>query len=553
MSNAKLIIDTIRLKNFFLVGNDWLTFDFTGRNVLFKGENGAGKSTLIDALCFVFFGKAYRRITQKDIPNRHNAKDCLVECSFRVAGDVYHIRRGIKPNIFEVTKNGEEFLHERDANERQKMLENLIGCDYDTFSQYVVFGWAKYKPFLEMTPQQRRDVVDNLLNLGEYYEMKGKVADAIKLKSSKLSDINVQMKVKESLISSLRSRLGDAQRYNDNIQIEIDLHNSKIEVANAEILNAEEMLAEVSVPTETKEALTEKYQKLKSAIDVGTSKARDITNDVIASGVCVSCKQEVSEEYSKTQNETLKQKADTILQHVEKAKGALDVVVKLIEDFRHYEDANRLLNDRKNILKRLSEHRLIDKIDVKPLEDEMATHVNDLETFKTSYETVENEVRLLKIIQENASDNGVIADIISAFIPRINEKVNDYITKFGFDVVFEMDETFNETIYNGPFETNYHSYSIGERLRLNLPLIFAWKEIAAEQATVSTNLTIWDEILNSSVDGVGQHLLLNMITAREDDGCVIVISHGSDDMEHYFDDVYTYKKGAFTEVSHHSP
>jgi DNA repair exonuclease SbcCD ATPase subunit len=550
----------LRWKNFLSTGNNFSEIDFTraGTNLI-VGENGAGKSTMLDALSFALFGKSHRNITKKQLINSINNKDCVVEVEFTVGSRDYRVKRGIKPNAFEIWKDGHMINQSSHAKEYQEILEkNVLQMSHKSFHQIVVLGSSSFVPFMQLNSSSRRDVIEDLLDINIFSKMNSLLKEkATQLKTEVESNTH-SIEVVKTKISSQKKYIRDLTAINTQHRKEKESEIKELQDEISSLNDANTLLSETvtnllpNLTTELNKVRTSK-QKLEQYNSQFKSQVRTVVKEAKFfedNDHCPTCDQEIGEELRNTKKETATQKAKKLKEAMDKAEEQLTEFNSSIADLevqlQQCLDDQNMLNNNQQTIERLN--RNVDKIRNDLLA--MTDSDGDMSTANTELQELEDELLSLNdtkyLLNEKASynriagellrDTGIKTKIIKQYVPVINELTNKYLQILDFFVHFELDESFNETIrsrFRDAF--SYDSFSEGEKQRIDLSLLFTWRQIAKMKNSVSTNLLILDETFDSSLDDDGVDNLMKIIESLKEDTNVFVISHKSELEDAHFE------------------
>lgn len=543
---------SIEIRNFLSVGDAPITLQLNrSPTTLITGKNGAGKSTILESVCFALFGKSFRGINKPQLINTINQKGALVTLSFSKSEDVYVVNRGIKPNIFTITKNGEELDESAAVKDFQVVLEDILGFTFNDFIKTRLIGHANYKPFLMLTGPERRVLVDSLLNLELYTKMaqvhKGRVSEMNTEQRSLLSELDKS----QSLYKSVQNGLDTMS----NVQsIEVERKEKKLQELVEEAIELKEKVKG------KEEILLEEIKELNSKLSVISDAVRKTSNEQSlllseqrklkqsisfweTTSHCDSCKQSIDEFHSKEQIEELQKQLSEAVSKLENLKDSSDQQEKQSSELSGaLTDKNNELHQIRLQTSRIKEisrvvkelHNEITTMEeqntdsIEPMKQELELHKNEIKRVSQLLEEIESKQFLMKATTEMLKDGGLKASIIKKYVPMLNNMVNQYLTIMGFPLRCEVDETFNETL-RGRFkdEFNYQNLSQGERQRLDLAFLFAWQRVASICSGVDCNLLMLDEVGDSSMDSVGIDALFQIIDSLTDSN-VFIISHRPD-------------------------
>jgi len=542
----------IRYKNFLSSGNQFTEVDFQQHHTnLIIGTNGAGKSTMLDAICFSLFNKSFRKITKPQLVNATNERDCLVEIEFSVNSRDYLVRRGIKPNIFDIEVNGNPLHKEADDRANQRILEeSILKVNYRSFVQIVILGSSTFIPFMQLTTANRREVIEDLLDIRIFSAMNNLIKDNIRTRKEKIKSLDIKkdnlkdkMNMQQEFIEELESR-GNANIDSNMKKIDDLLDEENEYVLNNESLNykMETLQEQVKDVTGAREKLS-KLNNLKGKI---SQKVATITKEYkffIENTVCPTCTQDIKEEFRVNRIGDVQNKAKELKEGYEE----LENTIKFEQEREH--QFNTLSKEITKLTHGISQNNTrisLNQRQIRDLEHEIQTITNNLQNRNTENEKLEqfkdnfqNTIEYLlekkqEIVHYDFAysllrDDGVKTKIIKKYLPFINQQVNRYLQMMDFYINFKLDEEFGETI-ESPIHENfsYSSFSEGEKMRVDLALLFTWREVARLKNSVNTNLLIMDEVFDSSLDGFGTEEFLKIIRYVIKDANIFVISHKSD-------------------------
>ena len=555
----------IKWKNFLSTGDHFSEIDFTknGTNLI-VGTNGTGKSTVLDALTFSLFNKPFRKINKSQLINATNEKDCLVEVEFNINGKDYLVRRSIKPNLFEIEVNGQKMHKQADDRAMQKILEeNILKVNYKSFTQIVILGSSAFVPFMQLSGTNRREVIEDLLDIRIFSAMNTIIRDKIRKQKEEIQvldlkkdNIKDKLQMQEKFIEELDNR-GKENIKGKKVKI-----NTLIEETDSYVITNEELQHEVNDLTKEQEKVTGSSKKLRSLNNLKgklSQKVATITKEhkfFSENVTCPTCTQNIEESFRLNRINDAQTKAkelQTGYQELEKA-------IKNEEQREHLftklsKEITKLNNDISQNNTRISGHNR----QIRDLESEIQTLTDQLANRNTEHEKLaEFNNNLQSVFKELADkkteityhdfaysllkDDGVKTKIIKKYLPFINQQVNRYLQKMDFYINFRLNEEFSETI-ESPIHENfsYSSFSEGEKMRIDLALLFTWREVARVKNSVNTNLLIMDEVFDSSLDGMGTDEFLKIIRYVIKDANVFVISH-KPDLQEKFENVIRFEK-----------
>jgi DNA repair exonuclease SbcCD ATPase subunit len=565
-----LLFHKIRYKNFLSSGNQFTEIDFEKHNTnLIIGTNGAGKSTMLDALTFVLFNKPFRKINKPQLVNATNERDCLVEIEFSVNSRDYLVRRGIKPNVFDIEVNGKQLHKEADDRANQKILEeNILKVNYKSFTQIVILGSSTFVPFMQLTTANRREVIEDLLDIRIFSAMNALIKDRIRIEKDQIKSLELRketLKDKEKMQKNFIEELENRGKENiENRRVKVSRLMDEVEVHMRENSITEEDIFKYSKELEEVNNASDKLKKLGNLKGKISQKVSTLTKEhkfFNENTVCPTCTQTIDEIF----------RLDRIADSQDKAK-------ELQKGYKDLEDTIKMEEERERQFTSLSKEitKLNHEISqnntrishnqrqIRDLESEIQTITEQLENRNTEHEKLEEFRENLQKTFESLSkkkdevvyydfaysllkDDGVKTKIIKKYLPFINQQVNRYLQMMDFYINFNLDEEFNESIQSPIHENfSYSSFSEGEKMRVDLSLLFTWREVARLKNSVNTNLLIMDEVFDSSLDGFGTDEFLKIIRYVIKDANIFVISHKSE-LHDKFDNVIRFdKKGGFS-------
>ena len=540
---------TLRWKNFLSTGNNWSEVDLNkNKTTLVVGQNGAGKSTMLDALSFALFGKAHRNISKNQLVNTINNKNTVVEVSFNALGSDFRIVRGIKPNVFEIWK-GETMINQSShAKEYQKILEqNILKLNHKSFHQIVVLGSSSFIPFMQLSSMNRRDVIEDLLDINVFSKMNGILREKTSLLKDQVKDVTHQHAVTSTKIDAQKKYIKDIKAINkeqreeklkliSDFQDEIKTLHGKNEEFSDSI---QSQLPNADVERGQREAKIKDLEAYKTKFNTEAKKlVKDIqffeNNDI-----CPTCDQAITEETKETHVLEGKGRAKELQAGIGKAdeglreaQEALSSALLIIEECRGYQSDlaanNKSIAQFQSSIDRTQEE--IGKLDTNVDMDQAVQDLDDL-TFDSN-NFVEEKLALSEQLNYNIimstmlKDTGIKTKIVKQYLPVINQLCNQYLEILDFYVSFNLDEAFQETIrsrFRDAF--SYDSFSEGEKQRIDLALLFTWRMIAKMKNSVATNLLILDETFDSSLDHEGVDNLMKIIYTLGNETNIFVISH----------------------------
>jgi DNA repair exonuclease SbcCD ATPase subunit len=565
-----IIFKKIRWKNFLSTGNQFTEMDFQKNQTnLIVGTNGAGKSTVLDALTFVLFNRPFRKINKPQLPNSTNEKDCLVEIEFSVNSREYLVRRGIKPNVFDIEVNGKQLHKEADDRANQKILEeNILKVNYKSFTQIVILGSSTFVPFMQLTTANRREVIEDLLDIRIFSSMNNLIKEKIRQQKEQIKSLDLR---KESLKDKVQMQKNFIEQLESRGKDNINANKQKITnlISEVDAYMLQNATTEESIFGYTKEqeeviGATDKLRKLGNLKGKISQKVSTITKEhkfFTENTVCPTCTQTIEEEFRLNRITDAQNSAKELQQGYKDLEEAIKLEEERERQFIALsKEITKLNNDISQNNARISSNQR----QVRDLESEIQTLTEQLENKNTEHEKLEEfQTNLQRVFEDLGTkkeeivhydfaysllkDDGVKTKIIKKYLPFINQQVNRYLQMMDFYINFHLDEEFNESI-KSPIHENfsYSSFSEGEKMRVDLSLLFTWREVARVKNSVNTNLLIMDEVFDSSLDGFGTDEFLKIIRYVIKDANIFVISHKTG-LEDKFESVTRFdKKGGFS-------
>lgn len=571
--------EKLRWKNLLSTGQYFTEIDLTRTDTtLVCGENGAGKSTMLDALCFVLFGKPYRNINLPQLVNSINQRESVVEIEFSIGKDVYKVIRGQAPKLFEVHKNGKMIDQEAKSKDYQRMFEEqILRMNYKSFCQVVILGSANYVPFMRLVAAERRSIVETILDINIFSTMNTML-------KGKVSQTREEMVELEGKIAVIKERLSLQRKFMDEktkdekdlvekYEAEIKEAEDRIEAIKKEMTGHQEHLTEYLEKIDDKPLIEGNKTKLDSLQKQLTSKVKSLNNSIEfyeKNDTCPTCTQSIGAEFkdsAKAALETKRKEVDGALgeigKQMEKVMSRMDELRETILAMKEIESE---INDCKNELS--MQNKFIEKTRAK-LEDSKKPKSDDGKDKEDLAKTLAEEKELVEdrndlvdtqyyygVASTLLKDSGIKSRIIKHYIPVINKIINQYLTQMGLFVNFNLDEEFNETILSRHRDSfTYASFSEGEKKKIDLALLFAWRTIAQMKNSVSTNLLILDEVLDGSLDDAACESFLDLLKGLDTDTNVFVISHKPKELlETKFSRILTFvKKNNFSGIANSKP
>lgn len=552
-----IIFKHLKYKNFLSTGNTWTEIDFLkSKSTLVVGHNGSGKSTLLDAISFGLFGKPHRSINKNQLVNSINQKDCLVELEFSIGKNDFKVVRGIKPNVFEIWKNKHMINQSSHAKEYQRVLEqNYLKLNHKSFHQIVVLGSSSFVPFMQLRNDIRREVIEDLLDINVFSKMN-------QLQKEKAAILKERMRDNDYQIDIIKNKLETQKKYISDVKVlteqNISSKKNQIEESDSQIKALEKENAEFSEQIDRKQrpievelnALHDKKQSLLQYNAQFKQQMSQITRDAKfyeENESCPTCSQDILNELREEKLSAAKLKAKEL-------KTAMDTAsiesTSVEEKITKLSDALNWVREKQNTVQSNSRQISHFRAQIDTLKNELETSAvadlnlaqEELKNIQASKESLlESKFKMNEdksyndVILEMLKDTGIKTKIIKQYIPVINKFVNQYLQVLDFFVHFDLNESFQETIRSRHRdEFTYDSFSEGEKQRIDLALLFTWRQIAKMKNSVATNLLILDETFDSSLDHDGVDNLMKILYNLDDNTNTFVISHKGDILDGKF-------------------
>ena len=567
-----LTFKTITWKNFLSTGNHPTSVSLDSDNTsLIIGTNGAGKSTILDALTFSLYGKSFRKINKGQLINTTNEKNCFVEIEFTVNSTEWRVERGIKPNIFKIYRDGEELNQNSSAIDQQKWLEqNVLKMNYKSFTQIVILGSSSFVPFMQLPTNSRREVVEDLLDIKIFSSMNEIVKGRLRLVKDEIKTLELK---KDNLKDKVEMQKNFIQQIEDKSQEDIAVKENNINnllTEENDLMNKNEELNKDVIILQTKmTSLEGSASKLREYGNIKGKLSQKISGIVkehkffTENRVCPTCSQDIEETFRVNRISDSQSKAEELQKGYTELMNAIKKEEERESQFQQISgDLSKLLNG----ITQNNTHINGCQKQIKRLEHEIQTITSQIANRNTEHEKLEEfrnnlqdtfetisekkeKITYLDFTYNLLKDGGVKTQIIKKYLPIINQQANKYLQMMDFYINFKLDEEFTETIESPIHEDfTYQSFSEGEKMRIDLALLFTWREIARMKNSVNTNLLIMDEVFDSSLDGFGTEEFLKIIRFVIKDANIFVISH-KEGLEDKFDNVIKFEKqGNFSRI-----
>ena len=560
-----IVFKKIKWKNFLSTGNTFVEIDLTkAQMTLLIGANGSGKSTLLDAICFALFNRPFRQIKKEQIVNTINNGDTRAEIEFQIPTKSFKVIRGIKPSIFEIYSDGVLLNQDASSIDYQNVLEDqILRLNYRAFKQIAVLGSSSYQPFMQMRPRHRREVVEEILDIRVLSHMDILTRNQQTALSKKINEARHQCDLIESKyeletkhFENLKNRsLGDMDIKKQKLEKNTDAKEQylrKIQRLDTDYIKLEETIKDKN----KFESKLKQLEKLETKIEQNLVTHEANLNFFKENDNCPTCTQKIQTEfrsekqtYEKAKIVTLNDGMKDLLKEISKVEGQLQDFNKISEKMYETNIEMSKLNTSIDELKKFSDSLHNEILLLEGKEDDSTTveeHIIQLKTelqkIKIELEKIIEEKKYIDVVREILSDKGAKAKIIKKYLPIMNTLINQYLQSMDFFINFNLDEEFNETVksrYRDVFE--YNSFSEGEKMRIDLALVFTWRAIAKMKNSANTNLMVLDEIFDSSLDGQGTDDFFKIVRQMDTEN-IFIISHKGDILFDKFTNIIKFEK-----------
>jgi DNA repair exonuclease SbcCD ATPase subunit len=554
----------LRWKNLLSTGNIFTEIDLAkSNNTLIVGENGAGKSTILDALSFALFGKPFRKINKPQLLNTITKKDLLVEIEFSISSNEYKIVRGIKPTVFEVYQNGKLLNQSAEMKDYQEILEKqILKLNMKSFSQVVVLGSATFQPFMQLPGGQRREIIEDLLDLQIFTTMNLLLKERIADNTIELTDVNTDQKVVMEKIKIIKEQLLEKQNNNEKLVVEkvniIDDTMNKIKVLNDQSWDILMQIEKLKESIEDEPKISKRINQLSQLRHKIEAKRAMLDKDINffkKHDNCPTCTQNISSEFRESTMASKNNEIENIdialkdlIEQYDETNTRLNEMIEVHANVQTLQIKNiKLQSNIDSLLKYLEQlEKEIKNINVyqeADEEDKMMILEAELNSVAVRYNDIMDQKQIYTAAAMLLKDGGIKARIIKQYVPVINKLINKYLSAMDFFVQFDLDEEFNESIKSRfRDEFSYASFSEGEKMRINLAILFTWRAVAKLRNSVSTNLLIMDEVFDSSLDSNGTEEFLKILNNLTADTNTFIISHKTDQLYDKFTNVIKFEK-----------
>ena len=547
-----IVFKNVKWKNFLSTGNHWTEIKLNeSHGTIIIGSNGAGKSTVLDALTFSLFGKPYRKINKPQLVNSVNEKDCVVEIEFDIKGKEYRIVRGIKPNKFEIWIDGKMQDQSSSAVDQQKKLEQqILKLNYKSFTQIVILGSAGFTPFMQLTSSQRREVIEDILDIKIFSAMNSVVKDKMRENKERVRTLELKketlidkIQMQKEFIDELEKRgqkdIVDKQEKISTLQVSEDDLIKKNDDLSSDLSDVQNKLEQLSNP----QSVIKKMNNIRVQLQTKVKSTEEERIFFDKNTVCPTCTQDIEEGFRLNRiaelnasvgkletglselEEKLQEEESKQLRFIELTKEVSSLTHGISQNNVRISGLQRQCRDLESEIQKITEqlaNRNSEHDKLRDFDEKLKTSYNELAEEK-------DKINLNEFVYSLLKDGGVKTKIIKKYLPLINQQVNRYLQMMEFYINFTLDEEFSETVQSPIHENfSYASFSEGEKMRIDLALLFTWREIAKYKNSTNTNLLIMDEVFDSSLDGMGTEEFLKIIRFVIRDANIFVISHKSE-------------------------
>lgn len=557
---------TLRWKNLLSTGNVFTEVNLnTNKTTLIVGENGAGKSTILDALSFSLFGKPFRKVKKNQLLNTITQKGLVTEIEFSIGKNKYKVVRGVKPDIFEIYHNGKLLQQSAASKDYQEMFETqILRLNHKSFCQVVVLGSASFVPFMQLSALNRREIIEDLLDLQIFTTMNLLLKDKVATNQESLSDVSSQIKANKTSIETIKEHIERFQKSNDDrvaekkqkireLCVSIEDHSKEISQKKTEIDKLRESVANGSV-----EALADKLTKLNNyqiQLKTKLSTIQKTIDFFDEHDDCPTCRQNIAHDFKTKMKKSKQTQLDEVNNGLKKLAEERS---KVVEKYNLFEKIEQQIVDLQLDISQLKQSVAFKHTTMTELEKDVESlttivgiadnnKIEELEKknalLEQEYNELSEEKAVYGVAAKMLKDGGIKSKIVKQYVPVINKLINKYLSAMDFFVQFELDENFEETIKSRfRDEFSYASFSEGEKMRINLAILFTWRAVAKLRNSASTNLLIMDEVLDSSLDLNGTDEFLKLINSLTQDTNTFVISHKADQLYDKFEKVIKFEK-----------
>ena len=567
----------VRFKNFGSFGNTFTTLDLDKKNTtLICGNNGSGKSfAFLDSITYALFGKPFRKINIPQIANSVNNKQCIVEIEFTKGSDSYLVRRGINPKVFEIFKNTVLLNQDSKSLDYQAVLEDqILKMNYKTFTQVVILGSSSFVPFMQLTANDRRAVIENILDIDIFSVMniliKGKILqlkENLRSVASKIEIHSNKITVHSKYVDNIINKNKDTT---DSLNGEMTAISSSLETITSEFEQINKDIVDLKTRSQDKSQVKEKIEKIKDLYNKILINTKTLSKDITfftENDECPMCRQDIDAEFKtkeisckthkrdklQTASSDLHSKLTCTQSRLDEINVDMDSMISLQVVLGRKEAMMESYKTQLELLNTKKETRHKEHTDIQIEQDKLQEYKEALVAMNTEKEAMYSDMVYNEAAYDLLKDGGVKSKIIKYYLPYINQYINKFLTSMNFFAQFTLDENFNEEIKSRNRDSfSYENFSEGEKMRIDLSLLLSWREIARAKNSVNCNLLILDEVFDSSLDSVGTDELMKLITLVSNKSNIFIISHKSDQLADKFQNIITFeKKNNFSKMTVH--
>ena len=555
-----IVLKTVRWKNFLSTGNQFLEVHLDNEPMtLIVGKNGAGKSTLIDAITFSLFGKPFKRINKGQLINSVNEKDLVTEIEFNIGKSRWKVRRGIKPALFEIYHNGNKLDQEAKSTDYQKYLEDkVLKLNFKSFTQIVVLGSASFVPFMQLSANDRRVIIEDILDIGIFSVMKNLLKDRSIILKEEMGEVEYEIKLLQEKIKLQEKHLEELKKKSDSKRKtnldKIEETQKEITRLTEEIEDHQDMVVSLmrSIADEdTSYKKNGELDKYRSQINKNLKKLNRDKRFFEEKENCPTCEQDIDETFKKSKLNDLQDEIEEMDDGLQKIN---DEIQKIVDRLAEISLVNKDIQKEENEIRTKNGYVKSHNSFIKHLNEELTFKIeeadegkikilnNELEESKTTRSQYAEQKRYYDILGAILNDKGIKTRIIRKYLPFINNHVNMYLKDMDFFVNFQLDENFNETIKSrNRDDFSYYSFSEGEKKRIDIALLLTWRHIASMRNSVNVNLLILDEVFDASLDQAGVDDLMKLFNILNKTN-LFIISHKLDILDDKFPAKITVEK-----------
>lgn len=560
----KILFKQLKYKNILSTGNSFTTIPLNDKpSTLISGSNGAGKSTLLDALTFALYGKPFRKINKGQLINSINQKDLVVEVTFQIGPNNYNVRRGIKPNFLEIWQNGTIINQDAASRDYQAYLEkNILGLNYKSFNQIVVLGSATYVPFMELPAHSRREIIEDLLDIQVFSTMNNLLKEKVSNNKAEITDNSYQKDLIESKLDSAKEHNASIRKIREDevekVKEKMSEHIAKVESENEEIDKLQTKIEDLVATIKDKESVKKKNEKASALIQQMQMNLNSYMKELAFyhdNDNCPTCKQGIAHEFKENAVNDKSKKVAELEAGIEECKAKATEYLNRLTEISDIEtnisSINLEIGDHRATIKVAKNSLVSYKKELDSAEEQveavdtskMNELVENLQVIEGDQTELYSHKEVLSVVSQMLKDGGIKSKIIRQYVPIMNKLINKYLSAFDLFVDFQIDENFNEVIKSRFRDTfSYASFSEGEKLRITLSIMLAWRTVAKMRNSVSTNLLVLDETLDGAMDGSGVENLIETLHSVNTDDNIFVISHRGDQFGDKFESHLKFNK-----------